>query len=270
MKKRIITIILAIVMVVGLIPANSAEAMSRLTTNVLFCKAKVREHFAYPDKIRIGTGYDYYFDIEYGKDANQFDGNEAYKLKIKNVKSNNKNLKITDYEKDWKKIQYQGARIQFKAKKAGTYKITYDVLYRFYKSKKTYSEKVTTTVYVDDDAMIEGMRIGGSKLEICPGAFKTTQFYSKKSKGKMVVKPGKNYEITKISCYGPTEYYEGAEKSLGKNGDKIVLNNKIIKVMKGDKTATDKLSRTAVQIGIRDKLTNKSYMYGIKIYTDAK
>lgn len=170
---------------------------------------------AIPKKIRIFPGsidnYTTNFDLP------------ALGDKIKNLKSNSKNLYVKqtagrDYKSSWDTSSNgSSVTLGMYAKKAGTYKVTFDI----YSSNNKKKSSKTITVYAKSDLPIKKFTYGGKVYK-----YNVNQ----KSSGKIQVKMNSGYKLKKIEVgkYQVKNTANGKESEIKyttiKNGSKITLS----------------------------------------------
>ena len=271
--KSLSAIVMAIVMSLLVIPSglNGVKAnTTRTSSGSCFVREKVDDVCTYVSALRVGVGVNSGISIIEGK------SNNINKIKIKSVTSDSKNLKITDYNRRWINHYYSSATISFNAKKAGKYKISYTIAYRTYNKKgdgyETKEKTYKTTVFANAETNpIASVSIGGKKLKMMEQTEYNTIMYSKKSRGKINIKPTSTYNILGVWNMGELEgYYEGGKEYRGVNGDNIKLNTKFIKRYPGNAIKDENIVRTKIGILVQDKFTKKTHWTSIKVYTDAK
>ena len=145
-----------------------------------------------------------------------------YGMVIKNLKTSSKNLvvKVTgteDAQNPYTKTSSSSATLSVYAKKAGTYKVTFDLYYR--SGKK--SSRKTIRVYAASDSAVKSCTFNGKPISY--------GFTSAKS-GKIKVTMNKGYKLKKVEI-GKTRVKKSGKNTSSsivyktiKNGQKVTLS----------------------------------------------
>ncbi len=243
--KKVVSLMLALVLTIGLmsIPATDVSAASKATVT---------------SKIRIYPGdlWNQTIDVSY---VNCGD-------KIKNLKTSSANLLARQSSQISSSSDPGTANITLYAKKAGTYKVSFDIYSRDGKTKRS---SHAVTVYAKSDLPMKSFKFANSTKDL----FTLTT----KTKGKIAASLNKGYTLKKIQVITSDKNGEKVTKTV-KNNSTITLGIYADYDNWGydyddnyyDSWSTDLVARTQIIITYLDKYTHLEDTTYYNIYRIAK
>jgi len=194
--------------------------------------------------------------------------------RVKNVKSKNKNLLAqitaegyqTNISKKGTSTIYNETHISFFGKKKGTYTVTFDVVDKNGKKKCTKKIKVYVDKYpVSAPSPIKSVKYAGKDIN-------SYYPFASVKKGKLKVSVRKGYKIEKIDVKKRNAKGDWVYTKI-RNGAKITLSKREKYTIQDD-WQTIKINalfpETQIEIRVRNKKTNESYIYAYSVFTLSK
>lgn len=189
-----------------------------------------------------------------------------------------KNIKVYQGNKKTKNLvvkrtyQYRGydssttapyARIEFYAKKAGSYKIKFDV----YKNSKKKRASRTVNVYANGTGnVISSVTVDGWNVSGYSGNYSPSEYYTTKNSGKINFKLSKGYKIKNIKMF----YYNKNGKEVSKtfkNGKKATFGKYASSYSSSYSSGSEMWATTRFEITYKNAYAkNKSEREGVVSY----